>query len=353
MPPTAAPAEPDTASPAATSVRPADDAAPTGAAAAVLDPIDTDAAIASPEAAQDVHYPRQLNRGIKLPRAAKLSVGHLLLGGFVAALAVWATWWAWVDAWRLVDASGDNSHVLMVPIVAIALAWVRRERMPHVRVTGRYIGVLGILAGWTLLVNGETYSVLALYHLGALLIALGGAVTICGKGLIFRFMPVIGSLLFLVPVPGEWRQALAVPLQQVTAQITAKVLLLCGIDANVAGNTLMVKEQMVRIADACNGMPMAFGLLLVTYAFVFAWPLRNSVRWGLLLLTPVVTLVCNVLRTTPLTWAYAFHSQELGDQLHAILGWLMLPAAFVMLVLIVRLMKWFDLRVERYRLAVS
>ena len=302
---------------------------------------------------EGMHYPRQLNRPVPLPRASKLSVAHLLLGGFFAALAIWATWWAWVDAWRLVDTNGDNSHVLMVPLVVVALAWVRRERMPHVRVTGRYVGIAGILAGWTLLVFGEKESVLALYHLGALMIAIGAAVTVCGKGLVFRFMPVIGALLFLVPVPGEWRQALALPLQTVTAQITAKMLMLFGVDANVAGNKLLVNEREVMIAEACNGMPMAFGLLLVTYAFAFAWPLRNGIRWLLLLLAPAVTLLCNVLRTTPLTWAYAYQGDELGNKLHSITGWLMLPMAFVMLLGVLRVLRWLGIRVDRYRLASS
>ncbi|MEL7238202.1 MAG: exosortase/archaeosortase family protein [Planctomycetota bacterium] len=300
-----------------------------------------------------LHYPRQFNAPTRIARAAKLSAGHLLLGGIMAALAVWATWWAWEDAWRLVDLNGDNSHVLMVPIVVVALAWVRRGRVPHVRVTGRYMGLLGIVAGWALMVFGEQESISFFYHLGALLVAIGAAVSICGKGLVLRFMPVIGALLFLVPVPGFIRQDLAIPLQEVTANITAKLLMLVGIDASVAGNTLVVNDRHVMIADACNGMPMAFGLLLVTYAFAFAWPMLNSVRWVLLALTPLVTLACNVLRTTPLTYAYAYSGDDLGNLLHEYTGWLMLPMAFLVLLGIVKLLRWFDLRVDRYRLAAQ
>ncbi len=305
-----------------------------------------------PVFAADDPRPRQMS----LPlwgRAPRLTLRLIMVGLAMAALGSWATWRAWVDAWSLADINGENSHVFLAPFVVLWLFWVRRGRLPHVRVTGRWIGVLMIAAGWAFATFGLWNNVAAAFHIGSLAIVLGAFVSVCGKGSVLRFMPAAFGLLFLIPVPQYIRQRLAIPLQTTTARLTDGVLDAIGIQSQVAGNTLIVDGKSVMIADACNGMPMVFGLLLVTYAFVFAWPMRNSVRWMLLILSPLVTLGCNVLRTVPLVWTYANRSREEFEWLHTYSSWMMLPLAFLLLLGVVRALRWFDVPVDRYRLAAQ
>ena len=300
------------------------------------------------------HVPRQLGRPVVWGgRHTRLSARLLLVGTLMSAAAVLATWRAWKDVWSLVDVNGDNSHVFLVPLVVLWLVWVRRGRIPHVRVSGRWAGPAMILLGWAMSGLGLAYNVAAAFHLGSLTVVVGAFVSVCGKGVLLRFMPVAFALLFLIPVPQLLRQKLAGPLQGETAVISDVLLDAAGVDSHVAGNTIIVNGKIVMIAEACNGMPMVFGLLLVTYAFAFAWPMRNWVRWLLLISSPLVTLGCNVLRTTPLVYAYAERSRESADWLHVWSGWLMLPLAFLVLLGIVRSLRWFDVNVERYRLAAQ
>ena len=300
-----------------------------------------------------LHFPRQLARPTVWRRGGRLSLNTLLAGLAMSALAVLATWRAWADVYSLVDVNGDNSHVYLVPLVFAWLLWVRRGRIPHVRVTGRWAGPVLIALGWAVAAVGLGQNRAAAYHLGSLAVVVGAFVSVCGKGVLLRFMPVAFSLLFLIPIPQYFRQRLAAPLQTDTAAITDGLLDVLGVDSHVAGNTIVVNGKSVMIAEACNGMPMVFGLLLVTYAFAFAWPMRPWVRWMLLILSPVVTLACNVLRTTPLVWAYAERSRESADWLHAWSGWLMLPLAFLVLLGFVRALRWFDVSVDRFRLAAQ
>lgn len=296
--------------------------------------------------------PRQMS----LPlwgRTARLSARLIFAGLLMAALGVWATWSAWVDAWAIVDIRGDNNHVFLAPLVVLWLFWVRRGRLPHVRVTGRWLGIALILFGWLVRWAGLSNNTAAAFHAGSLVVVVGAFVSVCGKGSILRFVPAAAALLFLIPVPQRLRQELAIPLQTTTAWLTDGVLDAMGVQSQVAGNTLIVNGKSVAIVEACNGMPMVFGLLLVTYAFAFAWPLRNSVRWMLLILSPLVTLGCNVLRTVPLVWTYANRSRESFEWLHAYSGWLMLPLAFVMLLGVLRALRWLDVQVDRYRLAAQ
>lgn len=295
--------------------------------------------------------PRQMSLPLMWGRTTRLSLRLMLVGTFMAVLAVIATWRAWVDAWTLADINGDNSHVFLAPAVVAWLIWVRRGRFAHIRVTGRWLGVALILVGAAIRVFGLSMNVAAAFHLGSMAVVLGALVSVCGKGVVVRFLPAAFALLFLIPVPQAIRQRLAIPLQTTTARLTDGVLDALGVPSQVAGNTLIVNGKSVTIAEACNGMPMVFGLVLVTYAFAFAWPMRNGVRWALLILSPLVTLGCNVLRTVPLVWTYANRSRESFEWLHTYSSWMMLPLAFLLLLSAGRALKWFGVPVDRYRLA--
>jgi exosortase len=297
-----------------------------------------------------------LPRQMSLPiwgRAPRLSWQLVAVGLLMALLGVWATWRAWADAWSLVDFYGDNNHVFLAPLVAFWLFWVRRGRLAHVRVTGRWVGLALIIAGWLLRSHGLAQNIAAGFHMGSLLVVLGAFVSVCGKGAILRFLPAVVALMFLIPVPQRVRSDLAVPLQTTTAWMTDGVLDVMGVDSHLAGRSLVVNGRTVTIAEANHGMPMVFGVLLLAYAFAFAWPFKNSVRLLLLVLSPLVTLGCSVLRTIPLVWTYGNRVEDGFAWLHAYSSWLMLPVAFVMLLGVLRILRWLDVQTERYRLAVQ
>src|SRR5688500_13941437 len=127
-------------------------------------------------------------------RTTRLNLRLIVAGLVMAALAVWATRRAWADAWALADVNGENSHVFLAPLVVLWLFWVRRGRLPHVRVTGRWAGSLLILAGWLLSMIGVERNVAAAFHLGSLVIVIGAFVSVCGKGAVLRFLPAAFAL---------------------------------------------------------------------------------------------------------------------------------------------------------------
>src|SRR5262249_30246589 len=146
-----------------------------------------------------------------------------------------------------------------------------------------------------------------------------------GKPALFRFFPAVAVLIFLIPVPGMIRQNIALPLQSWTAQIAQTILEVCGIDSERSGNLLIVNGKPVTIAEACNGLRMVFPLILVSFAFCFGLPLRNSIRFLILLASPGAAIFCNVVRILPTIWFYGFMTPEWADKFHTLAGWAMLP----------------------------
>jgi exosortase len=160
-------------------------------------------------------------------------------------------------------------------------------------------------------------------------------------------------LAFLVPVPGTIRQSVAVPLQTATASVTQAIFEIAGMPIERSGNLLTINHVDVAVAEACNGMRMVFALVLVSYAFAFSLPLRQSVRIVVLAASPLAAILCNVIRLVPTIWLYGYGPSSVASQFHDLAGWLMLPVAFGLLLGIVRVLRWALLPVGRFNLAMQ
>jgi exosortase/archaeosortase family protein len=95
---------------------------------------------------------------------------------------------------------------------------------------------------------------------------------------------------------------------------------------------------------------MVFALILVCYLFAFVNPLRGYVRFMLLVLSPVVAAVCNIIRLVPTIWVYGSFPKQFAENFHDATGWVMLIAAFLTMVGFLRLLRWAMLPVTHFRL---
>ena len=104
-------------------------------------------------------------------RKGKLSSLAILAVLLVAAFAL--TWDAWADICRLARKDEESSHILLVPIVAGWLFWVRRWRLRHCRREGMWVGPLIAAVGAALYVFGDAMLAESLWHAGAVLLVVG------------------------------------------------------------------------------------------------------------------------------------------------------------------------------------
>src|SRR5688572_22516468 len=252
---------------------------------------------------------------------------HAVAAVGMACVGVAATYDAWADIAQIAWKDLEYSHVFLVPLVAAWMVWVRRMRIRHCKPIGTFLGPLIAGAGWIISSYGYYHGHQSLFHGGSVLV-------------------VVGCL-----VPVRIRQDIAVPLQTWTAQISTALFESFGVAADRSANMLIVNGKEVTIVEQCNGVRGVFALLLVSYAFGFGLPLRNSVRFFILLLSPVVTIGCNVLRILPTAWFYGYASKGFADEFHWWAGWAMVPVAFIILLGIINVLRWAMLPVMRYTLA--
>jgi exosortase len=288
-----------------------------------------------------------------LPRLRddRLGKSHVALAVLMGALGVLVTLDAWKDIYMIASKDDENSHIFIVPLVALYLVWVRRMRLRHIKPTGRIVGPIVVLIGWICGSFGYYRGVESFWHGGAVLVVLGCMLSVLGKNVVFRFFPALAVLVFLVPAPNRIRLAIASPLETRAAAISEKILESCGVvNTELTGNLLRINGQPVTVAEACNGLRLVFPLILVCFAFCFALPLRNWVRILILLASPLAALLCNIIRLPPTIWMYGYEPQY-ASAFHTYAGWAMLPLAFLMLYGIIRVLQWAMIPVSQYPLA--
>lgn len=289
----------------------------------------------------------------------RLTGWHLALAAVLGTLGVLVCRDAWTEIFVDYAASDEEySHIFIVPFVALWMMWVRRMRFRHCRPGGNILGPIIVMAGWLLSWYGFNKQTTSFFHGGAVLVLIGCVISVLGKNVFFRFFPAVLVLAFLVPIPGQLRQKIAIPLQTWTAQASQAVLDLGGVETELSGNVLTINGQPVAIAEACNGMRMVFPLILIGYAFSFGLPLRQNVRVLILLLSPLVAIACNVARTVPTIWLagnarslWPDTGEQIYDSFHRYGGWIMLPVAFLLLLTLIRVLKWAMVPIQRYTLA--
>lgn len=279
-------------------------------------------------------------------RSWKFSDGVLVMA--LVVLAALATWPVWQDIYAIATRDVEQSHILLAPLVAAWLLWLRRQRLRLCRPRWSLAGPLVIGAGWALILLGFARAWDFFEHVGALVIVLGATLTVVGPEFFWRFGAAFGALGFLIPVPGRTRLRIAEPLQDISAQVAHFGLELFAVPVARAGNVLIINGHEVAVAEACNGMRMVAALALVSYAFVFSVPMRNSVRAGILLVSPVVAIVCNVLRLTPTVLLYGYADLDVAETFHDLSGWLMLFVALGMLWALLGLLRWIEVPIAPY-----
>ena len=261
---------------------------------------------------------------------------HLLAAVLLAGFAGWACADAWGDLLFLATNDPEASHVLLVPLIAAWLVYVRRGRLAGVRARGFWVGPAVVLGGAAVYFVGDWQFIQMAWHLGAVVVVVGAALTALGRDAMVKFLPAVLALGFMVPISARLRQAVALPLQRVTATVTQEVLGAFDKGAARSGNLLSINGHDVTVAEACSGMRSTAALVLVSYAFAFATPLRPWVRGLVIALSPVLAVTCNVIRLVPTVWGYGHLDAATADAVHSAGGWVMLFVGYFLLIGIVR-----------------
>jgi len=287
----------------------------------------------------------------------------LRIGGAMLAAAI-ATYSAWQHiVFKMLH--DEHSHaIVLVPLVALWLFWVRRQRLRFVTPGNRWPGWLMVVAGIQFyFVNSMMDEpIRTAWYLGAILLVGGAFVVTTGSAVLRQFRPVWLVLVFLIPIPVTLAVRVSLPFELLEARMITGLYRLVGIDAALLrlptgaahlteSYTLRIGDTTVPMSAACKGLSTIMAMFLISYGFVFGLPLKWFVRLGLLVISPAIAVLCSAVALLCTLWVYDQTAMVTADVVRTVSEWATLLIAFLMLAGVLRLLGWASVPVSDYHLA--
>lgn len=230
------------------------------------------------------------------------------------------------------------SHGFIIPLIAVGLGWIRRNKIPQGTAACSAAGLALLLAGLICHLCGTWFYAEAVDSAGLLISIAGTVLLVWGRQFFRGVWPAIAFLGFMVPLPFQLERLLADPLQLLGASLSAWLIQSFGIPALAQGNIILMDDVQLGVAEACSGLRMLMVFVAISAATIL---ISNRARWEkiLILLSSIpIALISNVLRIVLTAIAHQYASRQMADLIfHDLSGWLMMPLAMLLLFLQLKL----------------
>lgn len=267
-----------------------------------------------------------------LNSSPKLSTRALLTITLLTSGLLWATWPVWqtmADRW---SEDPRYAHGYLVPIFAVVLLWLRRDRLEGLGLTPSYWGGPLILLGLALQLGGAFFYYEWFEAAAILPLAAGLCVSCLGVSSLRWSWPAIGFLAFMVPLPFRLEGMMAHPLQKIGTLISTYALQTIGLPAVAEGNVILIDDVRIGVVEACSGLGMIFTFIAMSagVAILCSRPMLD--RLAILVSAIPIAIAVNVMRITCTAMAHRLSgSVAAGMIFHDFAGWLMMPAGLALL----------------------
>ncbi len=260
------------------------------------------------------------------------TTNRLLLGTILGVTAAWSFWPTLanlVATWRV---EPDYSHGFLVPLVALAMLWFRRDRCPIPS---------NVLSPGGLLLIGLSFTMRAASGVffyetidgWAIMMWIAGAVWLLWGWQVLKWsLPAVAFLIFMIPLPFRLEHSLSYPLQSIACTGSVWILQTIGQPAFAEGHTILLGEHVLEVERACAGLRIFMGIV----AAAFAWSVLGTRHWLdriLLVVCALPIAICaNVLRIVITAVCFVYCPTWFAERVaHDAAGWLMVPLAAILM----------------------
>ncbi len=226
----------------------------------------------------------------------------------------------------------DFTHGFLVPIVALYLAWQRREEILQVERNPAWWGigllVWGSLQAFIGMLGAELF-----LQRSAFLISLVGILLVLGGTRLVRVLAFPLLLLpFMIPIPTVVYNQITFPLQLFASRVAEFTLDLMGIPVLRDGNILELASQPLSVAEACSGIRSLLALTFMSLVYAYFFDRKVWMRWVLLAATIPIAIIANAGRVTLTGYLSEIDTDLATGIFHEMEGWVIFVIAFLMLI---------------------
>jgi exosortase D (VPLPA-CTERM-specific) len=238
------------------------------------------------------------------------------------------------DLYNIWNLKPEYSHGIIIPVLSAFLIWRQRAQLRQLPFTGSWFGVPLIALGLALRFVGELTTMATVGHYAFLLVLYGIVLTLVGPAVFRRLWMPLMILIFAVPLPSFFNNALSLQLQFISSQLGVLIIRAAGISVLLEGNVIDLGTYQLEVAEACSGLRYLFPLM--TLAFILAYLFRGPFwkRLAIFLASVPITVVMNSVRIGFIGITVEVWGRAMAEGvLHDFEGWLvfMLSTAALML----------------------
>ena len=241
-----------------------------------------------------------------------------------------------IQTGRLIVSSDDMAQGFFAPIIAIYIAWSKRDVLTKPANTGSFWSLSFVIAGAVIglaatLANSTTFARFAFqFSMAGCFLCLGGWLAL--KQLLFP----LTLLFFTFPVPDVLYGQITQPLQLLATSLAEGAFELLGYSVYREGNILQLTHMQLSVVEACSGLRslMALFFFCIVYAYFF-----ETRPWRRVLIAAASipsAIIVNVLRIVSTGVLGKYHPEWTEGTRHEIVGWVAVTVGFVAVLLLHR-----------------
>jgi exosortase len=230
------------------------------------------------------------------------------------------------------SAEEDYTHGFLIIPLALYFVWERREALKAFEPRPASLGAVLLTFGLLMLIVGRVGAELFLQRFSLIVVLAGLLWLILGTRLLLELAFPIVFLVFMVPLPAIVMNAIAFPLQLFAAQTASFCMETAGIPVLREGNTIVLANTTLEVAEACSGIRslqalLALGAVYGHFTQKVAWK-----RWALVLLSIPIAIAANAFRVAGTGFLAHYIGPEAAQGFyHSFAGWIVFGVAFVLL----------------------
>lgn len=256
----------------------------------------------------------------------------LVLTGF-AAMFIPSYWAAAGGVWQ----TDENAHGPIVLAVVLWACWQCRHEVLAAPVAPMPV------PGWPLFVAGlllyclaRTFSISSVEFVSQLVLIVGGVLLLRGPATLRAAWFPLLYMLFLVPLPASFVDAVTAPLKQWISVVVVDLLHATGYPVARAGVMISIGAYQLLVADACSGLNSMAGLSAIGALFMFVMGRKGWLHNTIMALAILpIAFGANIVRVVSLVLVTYHFGDEAGQGfLHGAAGLMLFLVAFAMLVLL-------------------
>jgi len=223
------------------------------------------------------------------------------------------------------------SHGLLIPPLALYLAWIRRHLTLAQPAHYDNRGLLLVGFACVMYILGKLGAEYFLPRMSFILLLAGIALTFWGFPRLRTLAFPLLLLATMVPLPVILYNAMAAPLQLFASDVATNMAQALGIAVYRDGNVIHLAHISLGVEEACSGLNSLSALMVASLLLGFLVCQRVITRVLLFALSIPLSIAVNVLRVTG-TAALADYREEFAMGFyHSFSGWLVFIAGFAIL----------------------